>query len=441
MLTYRNGQLELDGVSLAEAAERRGTPLFLFSESALRDTYAALARGLAGAGTSAIIRYSAKTNHESAVLSVLADCGSHALVSHPAEAALVLAAGFSPGRLAYQRPVLLAEDLRAVFTMGVTLVHASHPADIALIERVAGELDRPVRICLRTGEGQAGARVSPLGFLAQRLGLDEPSLFRAAAEIRRSGRLRLAGINAYIGTQQESVERYRRLVRGLTRIAGRLQAELGVSLDEIDIGGGFPSARIERLRPRGFVRRLRDQAADPGAVPPPEEFARQVAGAYERAAASLYPRPRLVAELGRAVVGNAAVLLSRVRALRGRWVFLDASRHVLPESPLLFCRQVLPVAEPDPGHPRRFVHLSGATLDTLDVLGLWRRLPSLAVGDLVALCGAGAYSISRATRYAGLAPPACLVGADGVCRQIRRAEGAADLAGPMDAGTEPESGA
>jgi len=440
MLTYRNGRLHLDGLSVERAAETLGTPVFLFSESTLQGNYAALARGLSAAGEPATIRYCAKTNNERAILTRLAAWGAEALVSHPAEAELALACGFSPDRLAYQRPVLLPEDLRAVLGMGITRLHASDLADVELIEQAAGELDRRVRVSLRLRSEGAGTRLSPLGFLAQRLGLARHDLDRVAVRVKQSDHLTLSGINAYIGTQQESVDRYCGLVRELVRIGARLSTEMGLPLDEINIGGGIPSPQVGKMRLGRLWRRLKDDASCQAPPLPLEEYARQIARSYRDAADRLTPRPRLVMELGRSVVGSAAVLLTRVRAIRGRWAFVDASRHFLPESPLLFCRRLLPVVEPPSGHPYRFYHLSGATLDTLDVLGVRRRLPTLRVGDLLALCDAGAYSVSRATRYAGLPPAAYLAAEDGSWREIRRDEELSDLVGPMGVGAPPGAG-
>jgi len=147
--------------------------------------------------------------------------------------------------------------------------------------------------------------------------------------------------------------------------------------------------------------------------------------------ARLPARPGLAAEPGRAIVGDAAILVTRVRGVNGRWAFLDASRNFLPESPLLFSRRILPLREPAGGDERRFYHLSGSTLNTLDVLDLRRRLPRLAIGDLLAFCDAGAYSISRASPYAGLPPAVWVLGEDGELRLGRAAGSVDDLLRPM----------
>jgi hypothetical protein len=65
------------------------------------------------------------------------------------------------------------------------------------------------------------------------------------------------------------------------------------------------------------------------------------------------------------------------------------------------------------------------------VLDFHRRLPPLSPGDFLAFCDAGAYSLSRASRYAGLPPAAYLLQEDGHVRPVRRAEGVEDLAGAM----------
>jgi diaminopimelate decarboxylase len=72
-------------------------------------------------------------------------------------------------------------------------------------------------------------------------------------------------------------------------------------------------------------------------------------------------------------------------------------------------------------------------LNTMDVFALRRKLPEPRVGEALAICDAGAYSISRASRYAGLSPPVFLARVDGSIEQIRRREGLADLTSAMDA--------
>lgn len=445
-LAYRHGRLEMEGVGLSELLAHRPTPFFLVSERRLVANYQALARGFAAAGVAFTLRYCAKANNEAGVLSVLARQGSSLLASHTAEVELALACGFTGPRIAYQRPGASAAELRQVAAAGVGMLHVFRPEDVDAFAAAAAGAARTLRVSLRLRPA-GRSWLAPLASLNARLGLDEAEAVAVARRCRDSGLLRVSGLNVYVGTQQSGLASFDRALRRACGLARSLRGE-GLEIEEINLGGGIPLPSLRRVGPRQVWARWFDRlqegvarvTADGDAVPDPlaisvsgaQAFATAVGRRYRAiaAAAGLDPIPTLAAEPGRAVVGNAALLLSTVTAVHDDWLFLDASRNFLGESPLLFSRRILPLREPSDS-TRRFVHLSGSTLNTTDVLDLRRRLPRLQPGDAVAFCDAGAYSISRASRYAGMAPAVLMLGLDGDVREIRRAETAADLHGPM----------
>jgi diaminopimelate decarboxylase len=424
-LASRGGVLRMEGVPLAELAERLGTPFFLISASRLRANYRALERGLAAAGMGTVLRYCAKTNREAAVLREIGALGSHLLASHAAEAALAVRCGFPPERIAFARPVLTPEELDAALGLGVPLFHVHHPADLAMLEAAAARAGRPVAVSFRL-RGAAG--LSPLGRLNRRLGLDADEIVDAARQAAASPWLEPAALNFYLGTQQSSLDGFTRVFRGVLGLLKRLASEAGVVLREVNLGGGIPSPTLRRVGPRQILGRLRDRLGAPTSAGNDnlETFATGLGARFRELVetSGLSSPPILAAEPGRSVVGDAAVLVTRVRAVRGSWLFLDASRNHLPESPVLFARRILPLIA---GRGiERFWNLSGCTLNTLDVLDLHRLLPPLAPGDGLAFCDAGAYSISRASSYAGLSPAVYLLEADGTVELARRAEGVED---------------
>jgi diaminopimelate decarboxylase len=429
-LAYHRGALCMQGTPLAELAERLGTPFFLVSEARLRANYRALAQGLAASGPGSVVRYCAKTNHEAAVLATLAGCGSHLLASHAAEVKLALRCGFPPERIAYARPVLIPEELGAALGDEVGLIHVHRPDDLDLLETAAARAGRRVRVSLRLR--REGFALSPLERLNRRLGFGADELVAACRRLAGSRWLEPAAVNFYLGTQQPSLDGFARELRGVLALVERVAAATGVALREVNLGGGIPSPSLGRLGPRRLLARLRDRPALRGGRRPPVDLAALARRFGELADGARLPaRPTLAAEPGRAIVGDAAILVTRVRGLSGRWAFLDASRNFLPESPLLFSRRILPLREPVERDERRFYHLSGSTLNTLDVLDLRRRLPRLETGDLLAFCDAGAYSISRASPYAGLPPAVWVLGEDGDLRLARAAGSVDQLLHPM----------
>ena len=424
-LEEAGGVVRMEGVPLAELAERLGTPFFLISASRLRANYRALERGLAAAGPETVLRYCAKTNREAAVLEVIGALGSHLLASHAAEAALAVRCGFPPERIAFARPVLTPEELDGALGLGVPLVHVHHPDDLKAIEQAAARTGRRVRVSFRL-RGAAG--LSPVGRLNRRLGLDADEIVEAVRRAAASSALEPAALNFYLGTQQSSLDGFTRVFRGVLDLVKRVASATGVALSEVNLGGGIPSPTLRRIGPRHVLARLRDRLGAAGPRADLERFAARLGARFRELveASGLPSPPVLAAEPGRSIVGDAAVLVTRVRAVRGRWLFLDASRNHLPESPLLFARRILPLAGRGKGE-ERFWNLSGCTLNTLDVLDLHRRLPVLAPGDGLVFCDAGAYSISRASPYAGLSPAVYLLEEDGTVRLARRAQGVEEL--------------
>ena len=433
-LGYRDGVLCMEGVPLPELAARFGTPFFLISEARLRANYQALERGLPGA----VLRYCAKTNHEAAVLETLARCGSHLLASHAVEVELALRCGFPPERIAYARPVLIPAELEAVLAAGVPLVHVHRPDDLDLLEKAAIRAGRRVQVSLRLR--QEGLAISPLARFNRRLGLSAGEVLDACRRLARSPWIEVSSVNFYLGTQQSSLAGFSRVFRGVLALLERVAAETGVAIREVNLGGGIPSLSLRKVGPRRLLARWRDRPGGAAGGPErQEEFAAGLGRRFRELAdgARLPERPALAAEPGRSIAGDAAVLVSRVRGVTGKWAFLDASRNFLPESPLLFSRRILPLVRSAEGEGDRFYHLSGSTLNTLDVLDLRRRLPRLEPGDALAFCDAGAYSISRASPYAGLPPAVYMLQEDGGVRQVREAGGIDHLLRPMVLQGEP----
>ncbi len=338
-LGYRDGVLCMEGVRLPDLAARFGPPFFLISEARLRANYQALERGLAGA----VLRYCAKTNHEAAVLETLARCGSHLLASHAAEVELALRCGFPPERIAYARPVLIPAELEAVLAAGVPLVHAHRLADLEILEQAAARAGRRVRVSLRLR--QEGITISPLALLNQRLGLSAGEVLDACRRFARSPWIEISSVNFYLGTQQSSLAGFTRVFRGVLALLERVAAETGVAIHEVNLGGGIPSLSLRKVGPRRLLARWRDRPGDAGGPERQEEFAAGLGRRFRELAdgARLPERPMLAAEPGRSIAGDAAVLVSRVRGVTGKWAFLDASRNFLPESPLLFSRRILPL--------------------------------------------------------------------------------------------------
>jgi len=411
-----------EGVSLADVLTTTGAPALIASERRLRQNVRDLRRGFESVWPSTILRYCAKTNPELQVLRIVREEATHVLTSHAAEVRLALAAGFRPEQIAYQRPIPDHAELDEVIGAGIRRFHAFRLTDLDELSRAAVARECELRISLRVSLGRSG--MFALSGASRRLGFSAEALSQLGA--KREG-LVIDALNTYIGTQQEQSSAYRPAMRGLARLAVALRAA-GHPIEELNLGGGIPSNSIRRLTAGRLLTRGRSGMIEARS---PEAYAAslgRIAAGEIRAADPAFA-PRLVLEPGRSIVGNTMVLLTRIRAEQDRWRFLDCGRNVLVESPLAFTRWIAPLDASRRGSAR--VHLSGPTLNTLDVVDVHRTIPEVHRGDVLVIGDAGAYTIARSTRYAGLTPALWMARLDGSLICIRREETYDDLIAPM----------
>ena len=372
---YSNDELHAEAVPLAQVAERYGTPCYVYSRAAVTETYRAF--DTAFAGRDHLICYSVKANSSLAVLNLLARLGSGFDIVSGGELARVLAAGGDPRKVVFSGVGKTAEEMRRALMAGILCFNVESESELARLEAVAAQCGRTAAVSLRVNP-DVDPRTHPYiatGLRQNKFGIpyeDALSLYRRAREMRH---LAVAGIGCHIGSQLTEITPFVAALDRVLELADRLQAE-GIALDHVDIGGGL-----------GI--RYRDES-------PP------AASDYAKALASrLGSRSlKILLEPGRALVGEAGLLLTRVEYLKhGRernFAVVDAAMNDLLRPALYDAwHEVRPVRE---GHGGAHYEIVGPVCETGDFLARDREL-DLREGDLIAVMAAGAYGMSMSSNY------------------------------------------
>jgi diaminopimelate decarboxylase len=156
----------------------------------------------------------------------------------------------------------------------------------------------------------------------------------------------------------------------------RLAAD-GIEIHHLDLGGGLG---------------IRYQDEEP---PPPRDYVGTLLKALEG-----YPQ-RILLEPGRALVGNAGVLLTRVEYLKHNeehdFAIVDAAMNDLVRPALYGAWHDIRPVRPRSGAARRY-EIVGPICESADFLGRGREL-ALEQGDLLAVMSAGAYGMSMSSNY------------------------------------------
>jgi len=376
-LTRRDGILYVEDVPLAEVAAEFGTPCYLYSRAALEQAYRAYDQALAAHPH--LICYAVKANSSLAILNLFARLGAGFDIVSGGELARVLAAGGDPAKVVFSGVGKTAAEMRAALTAGIHCFNVESESELARLNQVAGELGKTAAISLRVNPN-VDAKTHPYistGLKDNKFGIAHEHALRVYREAASMAHLRITGIDCHIGSQLTEVAPFGEALDRVLELVTSLQAE-GIRLQHIDIGGGV-----------GI--RYRDE------TPPELDAYASVILARMQGRSE-----RLVVEPGRALVGNAGWLLTRVEYLKHGetkdFAIVDAAMNDLMRPALYDAwHDILPVQERSDAVTRNYA-IVGPVCESGDFLGHDRAL-ALAQDDLLAICSTGAYGMSMSSNY------------------------------------------
>ena len=372
----RGGRLQAESVPLDDIARRFGTPCYVYSRAALESAFRAFTAPLAG--REHLVCYAMKANSNLGVLDVLARLGAGFDIVSGGELARVLAAGGDPRKVVFSGVGKSEAEIREGLAAGILCFNVESAAELARVERAAGQLGKRAPVSLRVNpdvDPKTHPHIST-GLKENKFGVaynEALALYRKAAA---SASLRVVGIGFHIGSQLTDTAPFVAALDKALELVDGLAAK-GIELHHLDLGGGL-----------GI--RYRDETP-----PQPAEYL----GAL---LARLSGRPQqILIEPGRALVGNAGLLLTRVEHLKHgpdrNFAVVDAAMNDLLRPALYDAwHDIVPVV-PRSAAPRQY-DVVGPVCETADFLGRGRSL-ALAEGDLLAILSAGAYGMAMSSNY------------------------------------------
>lgn len=370
------GDLFMEQVSLAEIAQHYGTPVFVYSEAAIRSAYESFDSALSMHPHK--ICYAVKANSNLSILQLLADMGAGFDIVSGGELMRVLRAGGDPSR------VVFSGVGKQDWEIDLALEH-----DIGCFNvESASELDRIARVADVTGHtAPVSIRVNPdvdpkthpyiaTGLKENKFGVSIDEAYDLYKKAAVTPSLRTVGVDCHIGSQITDLTPFLDALARVLDLVDRLAAR-SIEVDHIDLGGGIGV-------------QYRDETPIDVA-----EFASAVGQAMSG-------RPQsLVFEPGRMIVANAGILLTRVNTLKTNedknFAVVDAAMNDLIR-PALYSAWQEVVSVADTGAQENTWDIVGPVCETGDFLAKDRTL-AIHEDDLVAILSAGAYGFVMSSNY------------------------------------------
>jgi diaminopimelate decarboxylase len=378
-IAYRGGALSIEATPLALIADEVGTPCYIYSAAQIARRYREFAGGFGDLRPS--ICYSVKANPNLAVVALLGKLGAGADVVSEGEFRRALAAGIPGRRIIFSGVGKTESELEFALAHDVHQINVESLPELEALSAVAQRMGRIAPITIRINpdvDARTHAKITT-GKKENKFGIDLAHARAAYKRARSLPGIAPVGIAVHIGSQLTSLRPFETAFRRVAELYRQLRAD-GVPLERLDLGGGL-----------GI--RYRDE--EPPAI---ADYGAMVTRIFGNLGAQLSFEP------GRAIVGNAGVLLAKVvyikQGVSHRFVILDAAMNDLIRPALYEAwHEILPLKSPPARRGMREADVVGPVCETGDTFAAKRKLPPLSAGDRVALMSAGAYGASMSSGY------------------------------------------
>lgn len=398
---FRDGKLHCEDVDLARVAEKFGTPLYVYSAGTILDHYTRLDAALTPLDH--LICYAVKANSNRAILKLLADAGAGFDIVSGGELHRALAAGGDPAKCTFAGVGKSREEIEYALDQRVYSFNVESEAELEYIDRIAGvkKLRAPVAVRVnpdidpRTHEYiSTGSRENKFGIALDRI----PAVYERAATMRN---IDVVGVQMHIGSQITEAEPFAEAITKVAAIVRDLKSRYPIKF--FSIGGGM-GIIYRRALESGSGKWWHDHGSESSAF-----SIRNYADAIMPPLREL--SIRILVEPGRFLVGNAGVLLTRVRYMKQsgvkKFAIVDAGMNDLVR-PALYqsYHQIVPVEEPITNKNKsrnknriERIDIVGPVCESGDFFALDREMPEVRERDLLAIMSAGAYGFVMASNY------------------------------------------
>jgi diaminopimelate decarboxylase len=418
---YRDGDLSCENVSLTAAAEEFGTPLYVYSAGTILDHFRRLDAALGDLDH--LVCYAVKANSNGSILRLLAEAGAGFDIVSGGELFRVLKAGGAAGKCTFAGVGKSREEIEYALDEGVFCFNVESEAELEWIDRVARDKKMQAAVALRVNpDVDAGTHhYVSTGRSENKFGI---ALHRVADVYEKAARLpnlHLRGIQMHIGSQITEAAPFAEAIAKVAPLVRELKQRHAIEF--FSVGGGM-GIIYRRALESGSGKWWHEHGGEPAAfsvgdyrdaiVPPLRELG-----------------IRVLIEPGRFLVGNAGILLTRVRYLKKtekkKFVIVDAGMNDLIR-PALYqsYHEIVPVREAGRSALEE-VDVVGPVCESGDFFAQERELPPVKEGDLLALMSAGAYGFVMASSYNSRPLPAEVLVKGDQCSLIRRRQTMEDL--------------
>lgn len=371
-----HGVLHAENVPLNQIAAQFGTPCYVYSKAALTQAFSSFQSTLHGVDH--MICYAVKANPNLAILNLFAKLGAGFDIVSGGELARVLAAGGDAGKVVFSGVGKTAEEMRAALEADIFCFNVESRAELIRLNDVAGQMGKVAPVSLRVNPN-VDAKTHPYistGLKNNKFGVAFEDALDTYVLAHELPHIAVHGVDCHIGSQITEIAPFVDALEKVLGLVDEMQAK-GIHITHIDVGGGIGITYSDETPP-AFA-----------------DYAQALLAKLDAR------KVKILFEPGRALVGNAGILLTKVEYLKPgeakNFAIVDAAMNDLMRPALYDAYHEIVPVQPRSGDVRSY-EIVGPVCESGDFLGHDRQL-SLQQGDLLVIKSAGAYGMSMSSNY------------------------------------------
>ena len=370
------GVLFAEDVSLETIANQFGTPTYIYSKNTLIQTFESFKKGLLK--TNHLVCFAVKANSNIAILNLFASLGAGFDIVSGGELERVLYAGGDPQKIVFSGVGKTASEIEAALKANILCFNVESRSELLRIEAVASKINIKAPISIRVNP-DVDAKTHPYistGLKDNKFGVDFNQALALYLEAKGMSYIEIKGIDCHIGSQITELKPFVDALDRVLSLVDQLKKN-DIHLSHVDIGGGIGICYQDESPPDFEI------------------YTKEILSKIQSLDV------KIIFEPGRALVGNAGVLLSKVEYLKQNdvkhFAIIDAAMNDLMR-PTLY----------DAYHEIKIVREHDTKLQSFDVVGpvcesgdfiAKNRSLKLKENDLICIMSAGAYGMSMSSNY------------------------------------------
>ena len=375
-MRYKNNNYFIENISLDKLAIKYSTPLYCYSYNKLKSNIINFFTYFKK--FSPLVCFAIKSNTNLNLIREIKNFGLGADVVSKGELMLALKAGINKKKIVFSGVGKTESELKFAIEKKILLINSESESEIKIIEKIAKKKNVVVNIGIRLNPNTDANTLKQIstGKKENKFGVDEKTFLKLVSVLRTSKNIKLKCLSVHIGSQITDHKPYEKMLKAIDKIINKAK----FNFEYIDLGGGMGISYEENQKKLDYKKYK-------SAI---EKFLRK-------------NNSKLIFEPGRSIIGNTAILISRVIYLKETskkiFVILDAGMNDMMRPALYGAKhQILPAFK-NKKKSKKSYEFVGPICETTDKFLSVSNFNKLKERDLIFISDVGAYGSSLSSNY------------------------------------------